>query len=176
MRSRSFSIIVTLAVVFCLTQQVSRAQSARGPSTESERAQAVRLSHALEDEPFNEGAKKARAWLATFWEEVPDIGVELCAGFFDPLLGKDKNYGKEIFAQWMFSSGAYMIEHPDKAKDREAVFGAGVDGMLKTYEAILKEKPKAKWSFLDDLIQKRNSGKLAEWVSETTKKCGQPGK
>ncbi len=171
-------VFITAAFVLSLffIPQVAQAQSKRGPSTPEEREQAVRLTRALEADPFNKEAKNARAWLATFWEEIPDIGVEICTEFFGPLLGEKKNYAGEIFLHWMFASGAYMIEHPDKAKDREAVFMAGVEGMLKTYEATLKAKPKAKWSFLDDLIQKRDSGKLAEWVKEKTEKCGQPSR
>jgi carboxypeptidase Q len=175
MRIKRILVVVTLALAFGLTSHVSLAQK-RGPSTPEERAQAVRLARTLENDPLSDNTKIARAWLAKFWEEVPDLGVRICTDYFSPLLGKDKNYSGEIFLQMMFSSGAFLIENPDKAKDQMATDKAGVEGMLKTYEAVLKVKPKAKWSFLDDLIQKRDSGKLDEWISETSKKCDKPKK
>ncbi len=40
-----------------------------------------------------------------------------------------------------------------------------------TYEAILKAKPKAKWPYLDDLIQKRDKGELGNHVREAATHC-----
>jgi len=47
-----------------------------------------------------------------------------------------------------------------------AVYIAGLEGALRAYESILTTKPNAKWKFLDDLIEKRNKGKLAEHVRQ----------
>jgi hypothetical protein len=66
----------------------------------------------------------------------------------------------------MFSSAAFIIEHPDQANDRKAVSQAGLEGSLKTYESILKTRPNAKWPFLDGLIQKREKGELGAYVSD----------
>ena len=65
-----------------------------------------------------------------------------------------------------------MVEHPDKAKDEQAVALAGMLGALKAYQAILKQDSAARWTHLDKLIQMRELGKLDDYVAETRKKCG----
>jgi len=58
-----------------------------------------------------------------------------------------------------------------KKNDQEAVYLAGVDGALKSYEAILKREPQARWPFVDGFIEKRDQGKLGEHVKQGMKKC-----
>jgi hypothetical protein len=101
---------------------------------------------------------------------VPDISVEVCTGYLKPLYdAKSKNYATEIATQMMFSSAAFIVEHPEQAKDRIAVNLAGLEGALKTYESIVKDKPKAKWEFLDGLIAKREKAELRAYVEEIAK-------
>ena len=72
----------------------------------------------------------------------------------------------------MFSGAAFAIEHSDQASDQLAVSLAGLEGALKTYEAILKAKPKARWEYLDDLIAKREKGELKAYVQQIAEtKC-----
>ena len=71
----------------------------------------------------------------------------------------------------MFSQAAFMIENPGKGKDDLGVYTAGVEGALKVYEAILREKPKAQSPFLDELVRKRNNGELGKYVRQTMVKC-----
>lgn len=146
------------------------AQGRRGPATSEERATAVKAARLLETDPFNKDAKKAREWFTLWLIEVPDISVEVCTGYLKPLYeGKSKNYATEISTQMMFSSAAFIIEHADQAKDRVAVNLAGLEGAVKTYEAIVKEKPKAKWEFLDGLITKREKGELRAYIEGIAK-------
>jgi hypothetical protein len=96
----------------------------------------------------------------------------ICPDYLKPIFDKDKNYSSEIFFQMPLSSAAFIIEHPDQAKDDVAVNKAGLEGALRAYEAILKAKPKAKWPFLDELIERREKGTLEEYVREiATTKC-----
>ena len=44
----------------------------------------------------------------------------------------------------MLASGAFQIENPDKAADAKATALAAVESVLKTYGAILQQKPDAK--------------------------------
>jgi hypothetical protein len=163
--------VLLIASCFALTVS-GPAQDKRGPATQEERAMAVKGARLLESEPFHKDAEKTRKWFTLWLIEVPDISVEVCPGYLEPLVGSKKNYSSEIFAQTMFSSAAFIIEHPDQAKNRVAVNLAGVEGALKTYEAILKEKPKAKWEFLDGLIAKKDKGELRAYVEEVANtKC-----
>lgn len=149
------------------------AQNKRGPSTPEERANAVKAARLLEAEPFYKDAKKIRGWLTTWIIEVPDISVGICTEYLPGLYGtKDKNYESELVGQMMFASAAFIIEHPDQAKDSVAVNLAGVEGTLRMYEAILKTKPNAKINTLDQLVQKREKGELKAYVEEiATTKC-----
>ena len=114
----------------------------------------------------------ARQWLLNWLIEVPDISITICGDYLRPLFDKDKDYAKDIFFQMSFSSAAFIIEHPDQAKDDVAVNKAGIEGSLRAYEAIVKAKPKVKWPFLDELIQRREKGTLEEYVREiSTTKC-----
>jgi hypothetical protein len=149
-----------------------QAQERRGPSTAEERARTTRLAHALETDPLNSAAKDARGWLIVFLTSVPDINITVCTDLLGPLLDTKKNYASELVIQPMFSSAAFIVEHPEKAQDGQAVYLAGVEGTLKAYESILKAKPKAHHAFLDSLIEKRDKGELASYVDETVKaKC-----
>src|SRR5947199_62478 len=60
---------------------------------------------------------------------------------------------------------------PDKAKDVDDIYFAGVDGVLHGYEAIRLKDASYGLPHLDDLIQKRDQGKLADYVHATVKKC-----
>jgi hypothetical protein len=169
MRINKLILTILLTIAFALSAQVNFAQEKRKPSTPEERARAVMLIRMLESEPLNKDAKDARRWLLQWLSEVPDITVTITPDFLRPIFGKEKNYAGEIFFQMTLSSAAFIIENPDKANDEQAVNVAGLEGSLKAYESILKVKPKAKWEFLDGLIEKRNKGELDEYVAEILK-------
>jgi hypothetical protein len=46
-----------------------------------------------------------------------------------------------------------------------------MEGVLKTYSAILKAEPQATAKSLDSLLEKQRQGKLADAVSEIVKGC-----
>jgi hypothetical protein len=120
---RTAALLLTL--VIALTSGLARQK--RGPSTPEERATAVKAARLLESDPFNKDAKKTREWFTIWLIEEPDISVQLCAGYLKPLYdAKGKNYATEITTQMMFSSAAFMTEHPDQAHDRIAVNTAGL--------------------------------------------------
>lgn len=143
----------------------------RGPSTPEERARVVEVARALEQDPLDKENKKGREWALAWVIQVPDLTIKLCTDLLGPVAGSKKNYSSELIAQLIISSAAFAIEHPDKATNDNAVSLAGVEGTLKAYEAILKEKPKARHEFLDELLQKRDKGELSHLVEETMKKC-----
>jgi len=140
------------------------------PSTPEDRAKAVEIAHSLESDPLGKNAKEQRAWIVRWLTDVPDINVKVC-NLLGPVLGSNKNYSAEIFTQMVPSSAAFIIANPDKAKDDLAVYTAAVEGSLRAYESILKSKPKAKWPFLDDLVEKRNKDELAEYVRQAAAHC-----
>lgn len=165
--------ITTLALtIVLLCAMASVGQNPRGPSTPQEREMAVKAARLLETDPFHKEAKNIREWFFKWLVEVPDVHIQLCSAYRNPEKSADKNYGAEIFMQTMFSSAAFVIEHPDQANDRIAVDVAGLEGALKVYENVLTTKPKAKSEFWDGLLEKRNKSELKAFVEETTNtKC-----
>jgi len=136
----------------------------RGPSTAEERAKVIDLTRKLETDPLNPEAEGWRVWLAKWIDEVPDVVVPVCPGLLPQLLRSDRNYAHELAMQVVYSSAAFIVEHPKEQVDQQAVFQAGVDGALKAYQAILKARPRARWYFLDSLIQMRDKGELKEYL------------
>lgn len=175
MIARVFAMIAVSAIISLVTVNPCAAQK-RGPSTPEERGRAVNLTRALEADPFNKDAPDARRWLFTWLADVPDISVTICPDFLKPIMGKDKDYSSEIIGQSIYGSAAFIIENPDQANDNEAIYLAGLESSLRVYESILKVKPKAKWAFLDGLIEKRSKEELDDYVRDILSKGNCKGK
>jgi carboxypeptidase Q len=163
--------LVVFATVILMLSSAIEAQQQRGPSTVEERAQAVRLAWMLEANPLHAEAKDARQWLTVWLIAVPDISVAVCGSFMGPLLKSKKDFAPEIFSQSMYSTAAFVIEHPESKDDVEAKYLAGVEGSLRAYESLKKTNPKLDWPVLDDLIARRDAKTLAAYVHEKAPSC-----
>ena len=161
--------ILLLGMVFVRT---ARAQD-RGPSTPEERARAVKIAHSLEEDPLAKDASEKRAWVIQWITRIPDITVYVCGEYFGKLPDTPHGYATDITWQMTISSTAFMIEHPDRAKDEQAVALAGLQAALKAYQAILSQEPSARWPYVDHLVRLRDQGKLDDYVSDTRLKCSQ---
>jgi hypothetical protein len=166
---RAIAIIILFLGIFA--PQPGRAQT-RGPSTPEERTRAVKVAHELEADPLAKDAREHRDWMIQWIIEIPDITVEVCSDYFGVLPDPPKGHSGEISKQMVISSAAFMIEHPDKVKDEQAIAVAGLLGALKAYQAVLKQDSASRWAHMDKLIQMREQGKLDDYVAETRKKCG----
>src|SRR5438045_859825 len=162
--------LATLVAIVCSFCSAS-AQSKRGPSTPEERKRAVEMTTFLETNPLAKEAKDYRAALLYFLAEVPDITVTLCTN----VLGESKrikgDYDSELVGQLVYSQAKFIIENPDKRQDAAAMNLAGVEGVLRTWQAIKTAKPKAKFPLMDELLQKQQAGTLADYVKEGMKGC-----
>lgn len=165
---------ICLAIVLVGVCYGATAQQAaqRGPSTEEERRRFVALAHKLEETPLEESLRPEREWGLRWLIEIPDITVQICTAPLGDYMKKKYKYSPEITLQLTFSSGAFIIEHPDQAKDASAQCLAGVEGALKAYQSILKVKPDAHSKALDELLDKQRDGKLANHVRDTTSQGG----
>ena len=152
-------------ILFCPLLAPSRLRAEeRGPSTAEERAKVIDLTRKLENDPLNPQAEEWRVWLAKWIDEVPDVIIPVCPPLLPQLLRSNRNYAHELAMQVVYSSAAFIVEHPKEQVDQQAVFQAGVDGMLKAYQSLLKAKPRARWYFLDSLIDMRDKGTLKEYL------------
>jgi hypothetical protein len=164
-------IATAILVLALFVTPAGSSQEQRGPSTAEERARAVKVAHQLEEDPLGKDAKEQRAWMIQWIIEIPDITVTVCGEYFGSLPDPPRGHSQEVFTQMMLSSAAFMIEHPDKVKDEQAVAVAGLLGSLKAYEAVLKQDPSAHWAYVDRLVRMREQGKLEDYVTETRIKC-----
>jgi hypothetical protein len=114
------------------------------------------------------GRKREQTGEAAFkrLSDVHDVHVLLCPALLSEFNGMKYAYSHTITRQYMLASGAFQIENPDKAADAKATALAAVESVLKTYHAILQQKPDAKAKALDDLLKKQGQGKLKEYVQK----------
>ena len=159
---------VVLALMCCVSSVYAQK---RGPSTPEERKKAVEMATFLETNPLAKEAKEMRGALLLFLTEVPDISVRLCTSVFGESKDFKGDYQAELMGQTAYSQAKFIIEHPDKAQDEAAVQLAGVEGVLRTWQAIKKAKPKAKFPLLDELLAKQQSLTLEEHVKENLQGC-----
>ena len=168
--------VATLLLGLFVVQAVGAQQQLqphRGPSTAEERARAVKIAHELEGDPLARDAKENREWVIQWIIDIPDITVTVCNDYFGQLPKVIRGHIREIVNQMVISSAAFMIEHPDKVKDEQAVATAGLLGALKVYQSILKQDPDARWPYVDKVVQMRDQGKLDDFITDTRRKCAQ---
>ena len=158
----------TAAVLLAAAWTAAVAQEQRGPSTPEERQRFVQVAHKVEANPLDPALKADVRWALKWIIEVPDVSVSLCAAPLNGLLGSKYKYEAELFGDYTLALGAFVIEHPEKAKDPVAVNLAGAESALKAYQAILKQKPQTTSAALDELLKKQTAGKLDDFVQKTT--------
>jgi hypothetical protein len=142
----------------------------RGPSTAEERKRFIAIAHKMEQAPLDPGLRKDRDWGLHFIIDIPDINVNPCPELLGDFMESRYRYKAEINGQIAFSMAAFMMEHPDKARDMVATNTAGLEGALKAYRSILRIEPTAQSPFLEALAERESQGKLTELVRELTKK------
>ncbi|HYX52016.1 MAG TPA: hypothetical protein VE783_01090 [Candidatus Limnocylindrales bacterium] len=127
----------------------------------------------MEQAPLDKSLREEREWAVHWLIDIPDIQVTAC-----PVLAgvrETYRYYPELNGQYSFSMAAFMIEHPDKSKDRVAVNMAGVEGAIRAYRAILKAQPNATSRGMEELADKQKQGTLEKFVTEATKDCAVEG-
>ncbi len=162
---KKLTIIFTLFLIG-LTAQASPAQN-----KPSDKETLIKATQILEAQPFQEKAKDFRTWAMRYIIETDDVSITVCSQMFSSIMDKKNKNADELLAQYSMGMAAFKLSNPDKAKDENSAQLAGMESMLKAYENMVKEKPKAKFQALDDLIVKRNKEELKKFVEEA--KCGE---
>lgn len=155
--------ILILFTIFLLTE-TTKAQN----NSTIDKTTFIKAVKILEQDPFIKDAKKYREVLTFYLIETKDVSVTICSNdATEPLFNKKYKFSNELFSQNMFAMAVFKLENPEKATDEKAAQLAGAEGMLKTYEAMVKQNPKAKLAAADDLISKRNDGTLPALLAKT---------
>lgn len=144
----------------------AREAAAQGTSTPEERAQWVEVTHKLETAPLDDSVNRQGETALKQVGDAHDIHVPLCPALLSEFNGMKYDYAHTITRQYMLASTAFLIENPDKAADTKALNLAAVESVLKSYTAILHQKPEAKVKPLDDLLKKQSQGKLQEALKQ----------
>jgi len=164
MFSRSIAALVA-GCALLLTSLSSKSQEKRGPSTPEERQQALDHIHNWQSDPLGPQAKDQFGWVLKWFADVPDLTVHVCT-VFDKLPKGDKKDSATIFGGEFMGQGAFVLENSDKKDDRQAEYVAGVQSALRVYELLVKTNPKDRQPYLDEVVQRREAGTLADYVKE----------
>ena len=165
MRRKDLALSGVLALC-CLFMGAVESAVAQDTSTPEERAQWVEVTHKLESSPLDDAVNKQGEAAFKRLGDVHDVHVLLCPALLSEFNGMKYTYAHTITRQHMLASGAFQIENPDKAADAKATELAALESVLKTYQAILKQKPDAKAKPLDDLLKKQSQDKLQEALKQ----------
>lgn len=169
-RSRSILLPIILLSIFACAQDQDA--PTRGSSTPEERKRFVALVQKLEQSPLDKSLRPEVVWAQKWLNDIPDINVSICsAPLGENFVEENYKYRGQISVQFAFGMAVYLIQHPDKAADRDAQYLAGVQEALRTYRSILKAEPRAQSGALDELVAKDAEGTLTDFVHEAAKLC-----
>lgn len=151
-------VLVTASVVYANAQSF-------GPE------EVIKAARFLEAKPFDKEAKNIRALAVTYVIETDDVSVMLCGGDITKhFLDKKNKNSTELIGQYTIAMAAFKLENPDKKDDENAAQLAGLESVLKAYQAIIAKKPKTKHKGMDEYVQKRDNGELKAIVDAAD--CG----
>lgn len=162
---KKLTLIFTLFLI-TLTAQIGFAQN-----KPSDKETLIKATQILEAQLFQDKAKDFRGWAMRYIIETDDVSITVCSQMFSSIMDKKNKYSSELLAQYSMGMAAFKLANPDKANDENSAQLAGMESMLKAYENMVKEKPKAKFQALDDLVAKRDKGELKKLVEDA--KCGE---
>ncbi len=130
-----------------------------------EPAMLIKAARFLEEKPFDKDAKNIRAWALNWVIQTDKVSVRVCSLILSDTDKKYK-YDPELLGQYTIGMAAFKLSNPEKAKDEDAAQLAGIESALKSYEAMVKEQPKAKNSFFGGLVAMRADGSWPQYVAE----------
>jgi hypothetical protein len=157
-------------LIIALSVQVSLAQSKK----EKDKKSFINNTRLLEKKPFDPNAEAARNWGFKYVADTDEISIVLCSDTMKLIPEKKNKFKAELFLQFTFGMAVFKLENPDKKDDETAAQVAGLESVLRTYEAMLAENEKAKSAGMDELIAKRDSGELQTLVEAGN--CGKKNK
>ena len=160
------TMIIFALLIVGLTAQISFAQTDKEKNT----ALLVKLTKFLEEKPFDEKAKENRENAFKYLIQTKDVSVIACTDLLKDVTKKKNKFGGELLIQQSLGAAVFKLQNPDKIDDENAAQLAGMESMLRTYEAMVAADSKAKFAGMDDLITKRDNGTLKAFVDAAN--CG----
>ncbi len=137
---------------------------------QSEKELVIKTARALETEPKSAETIKMRETALRWVVETDQVHLLVCGDLIGAILDKKNKNGSDMTGAYTIGMAAFKIENPTQAEDENAAQLAGLQTALKTYEVLIRDKPKTKFDKVDALIQKRDKGELAAFVAAAD--CG----
>lgn len=132
---------------------------------QKDRASFISNAKLLEKKPLDADAKAAREWGFKWLVETDDVSVTLCSETMKLIPEKKNKFKSELLMQFTFGTAVFKLENPARQTDEIAATVAGLESVLKSYEAMIAENDKAKNAEMDALLIKRNNGELKAIVA-----------
>jgi hypothetical protein len=168
MHRRPFALLAVVLLVF-VTNAVGAGRLT--PTSEKERKKVVELATKLEDDPLSKKAKGWRKEVLTIIGNAPDLRVEPCRALLGDLLLTKRLEAQQLYVQLEISTAKYLVEHPEAASDRERALAGGLEGVLRTYDAMHHKNPSLTIPSVDELVERQARDGLDEYVRETLGDC-----
>jgi hypothetical protein len=150
----------------------SHAQEKRGPATEQERERVMALATLAEKDPMAFMSSTDARWFQKWTEEVPDYSFGPDKGafwFFQQTnkseLGRLIRFYHDLYSA-SFQVKNQILDAEKNPNDLEAKTLAGVEGLLRMYEAVLTKRPEMRNAEIDRVIDLRNKAELAAFVKQ----------
>ena len=166
-------VLVTLLLVACAHKQegpppASATKPARH-STPEERQRFLTLVHQVQASPprgYDPDVEWAIAWLV----EVDDVSVTICADVLGSVMKEGEKLGFNPAIVGLLSAGAFVMEHPELAKDQTEVNFAALTALLDVYTAGRKRGGPASAPY-DELLARARAGTLRAQVMDQVRRC-----
>jgi len=143
----------------------------RGPTTPEEAARIVQLAAAANQDPLGVMTSSDGRWFEKWADDVPDYQFGPDKGVaWAVTTGAAKGAFKRVLRfQHTLSAAAFQVQHhvADPRKndaDMQAKTLAGIEGLLRAYEALLASDPAIRTPQMDQALAARASGTLAAFV------------
>ncbi len=167
---RTVAILMVMLGLAGLCVSAVHAQPARADSRATV-ARIPELVRLLERQPLRPGADSMRSALMCLMIDSPDITLHACDDLLALCAGARGPMRDLLLTQTLLSSASYMIMHPDSAANRLAVARAGVLGVLRAYEAMLRTGFIAAVPALDMLAEQRDYGDFDAYLTRLIAPC-----
>lgn len=145
--------------------------TARGPSTPAERARVLQMAQAAQHDPLALQQRDG-AWLSAWIDAIPDLTFD--ASMPDDWLGTAATPAtrEALRFQYLASVMAFQIDHPEKARQQGDRDLAGMQGVLRAYETLLRQDKLNRSAKLDAALAARQQDRLPAFLATLSGRDG----
>jgi hypothetical protein len=154
------------ALLVCATPALAQT------SSPEDRQRFVTIVHKLEKAPLDAAARGDRAWAIQWITDAPDVSVTVCSDLLGNVVSSSYAHRAELTVQYVLGMGAFVVEHPDKANDADAVQLAGVESALAAYRVM---RAGGQSPAMETLVALQDHGELPGFTRDAFAKCRASG-